>query len=366
MARQRLAKNRGFPPNLYQNSAGYFYYVNPKSKQTKGLGKDRARAFTEARAANAVLANLKPSSLADWVAGKTEYTLAEWFPIYEELWTSREERAKTTLRAFKMYKKKLMEWECSWMKLSQITTAHVAKLIDGCEKTSGSASAIQLRARLSDAFRWAETQGLIEAGKNPVTATYAPDRTVARERLTLEQFKAIREHAPAWMQRAMDLALVTGQRRGDIAALRFSDYKDGSLFIVQAKTGMRIQQDGRIRLEAVGLSIHDAIQACRDDVVSRYIVHHSRHQGAAKPGDRIADNTLTDVFGDARAKAGIVAAEGRTPPSFHEIRSLAERLYRKEYGAEFAQSMLGHKHAQMTAKYDDLRGSGWQVVAARN
>jgi hypothetical protein len=40
-------------------------------------------------------------------------------------------------------------------------------------------------------------------------------------------------------------------------------------------------------------------------------------------------------------------------------------LYKKEYGAAFAQAMLGHKTATMTAKYDDLRGSGWQVVAAK-
>ena len=55
MGRKRLAKNRAFPPNLYQNPAGYFYYKNPQTKQQKGLGRDRAHAFSEARAANAVL-----------------------------------------------------------------------------------------------------------------------------------------------------------------------------------------------------------------------------------------------------------------------------------------------------------------------
>lgn len=366
MGRQRLAKNRGFPPNLYQNSAGYFYFVHPHTKKVKGMGRDRAKAFSEARAANAVLANLRPSSLADWVAGKTEYTLAEWLPVYAELWQEKNKPATNTLRNCRVYLRKLEACDFAWMKLGQITTAHIAKLITEAEKESGAASAIMLRARTSDVFRWAETQGLIEQGRNPVQATYVPDRTVKRERLTLEQFQAIRKHATGWLQRAMDLALLTGQRRGDIAAMRFADCKDGHLFIVQKKGGVRLQQDLRIRLEAAGMSIGDAVQACRDSVVSRYMIHHSRHQGAAKPGDRLSESSITEGFQAAREAAGITAAEGRTPPSFHEIRSLSERLYRKECGAEFAQAMLGHKHAQMTAKYDDLRGSGWQVVAAVN
>ena len=48
--------------------------------------------------------------------------------------------------------------------------------------------------------------------------------------------------------------------------------------------------------------------------------------------------------------------EGKTPPTFHEIRSLAARLYGDEFGAEFAQALLGHKTAQMTALYRDSRG----------
>jgi integrase len=70
------------------------------------------------------------------------------------------------------------------------------------------------------------------------------------------------------------------------------------------------------------------------------------------------------AFQRAREKAGIEASEGRTPPSFHEIRSLSERLYREEFGADFAQAMLGHKSAQMTSKYDDLRG-GWKAINAK-
>ena len=173
--------------------------------------------------------------------------------------------------------------------------------------------------------------------------------------------------APLWLQRAMYLALLTAQRREDIALMKFSDCKDGYLYIAQGKSGgeIRLQQDVRIRLAAVDMSIDDAVKACRDLNVSRYMIHHVEHQGSARPGDRISTNGLSNAFQIARERAGIEAALGRTPPSFHEIRSLAERLYKAEYGAEFAQAMLGHKNAKMTSVYDDLRGKGFQLIAAK-
>ena len=368
MGRKRLAKNKGFPPNLYQNSAGYFYFTDPGSRKSKGLGLDKAKAFAEARAANAAIANRKPSSLVDWVTGKKDYTLAEWVPLYKELWIAKTDPAPNTLRNASSYLNRMVLADFAWMRLPEIGTAHAAKFIEATENESGPAAAMSMRARISDVFRWAETQGLIEPGKNPVTATYTPSRTVKRERLTLEQFHLVHAQAPVWLQRAMMLALVTGQRRDDIANMKFSDQKDGYLFIVQGKSQgeVKLQQDVNIKLAAVGVSIGEAIADCRDMVVSRYMVHHVAHRGKARPGDQLSVNGISNTFQEAVLTAGIVATqEGRTPPTFHEIRSLAERLFRDEFGAEFAQAMLGHKNASMTAKYDDMRGKDYKIIVAK-
>jgi integrase len=80
--------------------------------------------------------------------------------------------------------------------------------------------------------------------------------------------------------------------------------------------------------------------------LSRYMIHHIRHVARAKPGGKLSPGHLSNGFADARELAGITAAGGRTPPSFHEIRSLGERLYREQYGADFAQPILGHKKTQ--------------------
>ena len=45
------------------------------------------------------------------------------------------------------------------------------------------------------------------------------------------------------------------------------------------------------------------------------------------------------------------------PPTFHEVRSLAARLY-AEQGVD-AQALLGHESPDMTALYRDVRGSEW-------
>jgi integrase len=255
----------------------------------------------------------------------------------------------------------------AWMKLRDIGTAHIAQFLDDVKEESGAATRTNMRARISDVFRMAETQGLRDANTNPVAATYKLSEKAKRERLSLEQFKLIHAKAPAWLQRAMYLALLTAQRRDDIAKMKFTDQKDGYLFVIQGKSQgeIRLQQDVRIGLQAVGMTISDAIQNCRDSVVSRFMVHHTEHQGPAKPGDPVSSNGLSNAFQYAREAAGITASEGRTPPSFHEIRSLAQRLYRDQYGAEFAQEMLGHKNASMTSKYDEMRGQGFKLISAK-
>jgi integrase len=367
MGRKRLAKNRALPPNLYENSAGYLYYIHPHSKQSKGLGRDRPKAIIEARAANAALATMRPSSLVDWATGKQDYTLAEWVPLYKAMWIEKTDPAPNTLRNASSYLSRIEAASIAWMRLPEIGTAHAASFLAETEKESGAAAALAMRARLRDLFRMAETQGLIEAGKNPVVATYTPSRVVKRERLTLEQFRAVHALAPKWLQRAMMLALVTAQRRDDIANMKFTDQKDGYLYIVQGKSQgeIKLQQDINIRLQAVGPSIGEVIADCRDLIVSRYMIHHIAHRGTARPGDQIASNGISNAFQEAVIAAGIEASEGRTAPTFHEIRSLSERLYKAEFGAEFAQAMLGHKNASMTAKYDDMRGKGYQVIAAK-
>ncbi|NIA33267.1 integrase [Serratia marcescens] len=51
-----------------------------------------------------------------------------------------------------------------------------------------------------------------------------------------------------------------------------------------------------------------------------------------------------------------------SPPTFHEIRSLAGRLYEKERGKDFAQKLLGHTTEMMTLKYLKTRGKEYVML----
>jgi integrase len=192
---------------------------------------------------------------------------------------------------------------------------------------------------------------------------------VTRQRLTLDDFLKIVEEAKkdpgmVWAARAFMLALLTGQRREDIKLMQFPHVKDGFLWVEQSKSQgkTKIKIPTSIGLAAVGLTIDDVIRECRDNIASKHVIHYVRHMGRTKPGESPALRNFTDAFAACRDAAGIVVEEGRTAPSFHEIRSLAARLYGDQYGPEFAQAILGHKSAQMTALYRDSRGREWAEV----
>jgi integrase len=84
------------------------------------------------------------------------------------------------------------------------------------------------------------------------------------------------------------------------------------------------------------------------------MVHHVKRAGKQKPKAPVSEYSLTRGFRLARAAAGIAWKEGRTASTFHELRSLAARLYSDQYSPEFAQAILGHKSASTTAMYRDV------------
>lgn len=123
---------------------------------------------------------------------------------------------------------------------------------------------IEIRAMLDEAV----SNGWIQT--NAAKAVRIPRVPVRRRRLSLQEWKAIYEHAkthrPPWVHRLFALALVTGQRRSDLVKMCFDDvwaHGDGHeyLHVVQAKTGARLAIPMALRLESVGLSVQDVVEA---------------------------------------------------------------------------------------------------------
>ncbi|EDT0956558.1 tyrosine-type recombinase/integrase, partial [Salmonella enterica subsp. enterica serovar Holcomb] len=69
---------------------------------------------------------------------------------------------------------------------------------------------------------------------------------------------------------------------------------------------------------------------------------------------------LTKKFVKARKISSVKFSDN--PPTFHEIRSLAGRLYKDERGEEFTQKLLGHTSENTTNPYLDERNNKAYVM----
>ncbi|WP_187635739.1 tyrosine-type recombinase/integrase [Paraburkholderia podalyriae] len=365
-ARRREAKRRNWPNHLNQNGSGYFYWRDPDTKQNYGLGHDQARAFAEARAANLAVEKRRGNmSLAQKILEPAGRTLDAWASEYQQIYIDTRNGTPATIKTVKSGIRAVRTAPFVGKHLREIQTAEVSDFIRAAITTRGASMAKLIRKTLADMMREAETRGLIETGKNPVTVTRAPDSEVERSRLTLDQFREIYAVAlkdVPWAARSMEIALLTAQRREEVAPMLFSDVKDGFLFVTQRKTGVKLRIPVGVRLDAIGLSLEEVIKRCRDSVISKSMLHHVRRHGHRKPGDALEVNSLTRAFTRARDAAGITWEEGKDPATFHELRSLAARLYSEQHSPDFAQAILGHKSASMTAMYRDGRGAEWVEV----
>lgn len=368
-ARKRQASRRSWPENLYQNSAGYYWFRHPGTKKTYGLGKDYRTAAAKVRAVNLELARRRDeASLIDRI-DQSGTTLSQWCDTFEEEYKAGPNRKPATLKTVRHQLNSIRSAPFAGKPIKDVKTLDISEWIKAMAKDHPTMASL-VRSRLMSVFRAAEAHGHIDLGKNPVTPTDKPTVVVTRARLVLDDFNAIlakvREAGLRWMENAMLLGLVTGQRREDLTKLTFAQVHDGFLWVAQGKgkkgheSKLMIPTD--IRLPAIDMTIDDVIKQCRDAVVSKHIIHHVQAVGRSKPGQPVTTTTLSEVFAQYRDLAEIETPKDKTPTSFHEIRSLSARLYAEAYGDDFAQALMGHKSGRMTALYRDSRGQEWTTV----
>lgn len=364
MGRPRSAARRNWPEGLYQNASGYFYWRDSSTGKSYGLGHDKPTAMAEARAAHAKrTADESAKTLLERIDISDVPSLAEW----AEEWLKRISTglADKTVKNHRSALRELVA-RCGHLKVCEITPKMIADVLELYVDAGKDRMAALIRATLMELFRAAEVRGHIKPGANPVTSTKVKTAKVMRYRLTLETFLKI--HASQtrhWAKRSMELALMTAQRRQDVAAMCKAHIVDGHLQVDQGKSGgkTKLGIPLSLRLDAVGWSLEEVIARCRTPgVLSPYLVHHRTPGGHYSAGDPVDADTLSEAFASARGLASIEVEAGRTPPTFHEIRSLAIRLYKDQYGKEFAQALAGHKDMKTTLLYADPRDSQAQRI----
>lgn len=165
-----------------------------------------------------------------------------------------------------------------------------------------------------------------------------------------EEFEACKAIAPFRVQLAMQLALLTGQRQGDLIRFKWSDVRDASvddplcpgrkkriteLHVAQSKTGKRIAIEITTDLEAV-------LDQC-------WLLKGGGHTGGqyvvpTRTGKPYTSEGFRACWQRVRVKW---ERSGGEPLHFHDIRALAATKCRT---LEEAQQLLGHTSSAMTRR----------------
>jgi integrase len=294
--------------------------------------------------------------LVDRISGSSHHTLGAWLEVYAATLDKRR-LSENTRRSYKSLLKRTGQDLGAGRPIRSITALDVTTACQAIEAQGKARLAQAFRSFLKDCFREAIVAGWLD--ENPVRATRLQPVEVKRSRLTLDAFMAIyNSRLTPWLRIAMALAIVSAQRREDICAAQFTDFRDGGWWLTQGKTGTRVMLPLELHLAAVDLSLSDVLTMARKTgAVSRYLVHQTSARGNSPVGAQIWVDTLSRRFSDAVTALGMDWA-GKTPPTFHEIRSLSERLYSRQ-GNVRTQDLLGHRDPRTTATYANVRGAEW-------
>lgn len=352
-AARRSVRRREWPRGLYEPRPGYYVWRAPDGK-THPIGRvPLAVAKNEAVGANAYVQQSRPS-LVDQLAGGTR-TIGDVLDVMPLA------KAPNTIKTQRSQDKQIRA-ALGTVTCVALTVLHCADLIDGIAAEGKARSAEAIRSRLIAVCKKAMAKGWMDA--NPAAATEKPEVEVQRGRLTLEWFHQIYAVAPQvneWLQRAMMLALITGQDRSTIVAMQRSHVEDGCLLTKRSKTknstGLTLAIPLELKMDVVGVSLRELVEA-KPTVVTKYLVHHVSPWGNAPTGSPVGENNLTRSFTEARQLAGIpdILPNGKGAPTFHEIRSLAKREYDKQGNVD-TKALLGHTTERMSEVYGDPRGS---------
>lgn len=365
--RRRLSKNRDLPENLYDtrvNGVTYFRYRHPVTGVFHGMGSNKAEAAAAARQLNGILQ--AETSLVGQVMGNDCQNINHLITRFQKEYIPSRKLAPSTLQNTN-YRLGRIGRDIGRRQIDQVDVQAIAEYLDDNFQRD---SYVKHRAALIELFRFAIMKGLYPAEwGNPAETTYAKTGYgKARKRLTLEQFRKIHKAAPAWLQIAMEIALVTLQGRAEVIGMRFDDYQNQTIRVVRQK----ISQHEHSHLEIHCPELDSILRRARlSGIASPYIVHRWPVRKKKAEGrdhwTKLTPNHFTEQFRTYRDQSGACDHLPRDQrPTFHEIRALGSWLYKQAgYDNEtYIQPLMAHADEKMTELYQKGHQQEWVRVEA--
>jgi integrase len=306
---RRRTKDLDLPPRMYQRGLTY-YYVSADGKW-HSLGRDKARALR---------------LWAEWECLPQTVTVADVVKRYVADCMGKQ--AESTRKRYAGYAKTI-EGQFPGLPADDLTRFAIARWKDGGKVKpiwfNGCLSLLRVAYRKAGEWGWARTNEAEHVAFN--------EANTRGRYLTDGEFRAIRDHAPRWLQTAMDLSYLTGMRESDVLALRWNAVEDRVL-VEQIKTGNRQAFEITSALRAV------LEAAKRTPIVGLFVV-------ATDKGRPISARRLQEAYAKAREAAKV------SDTRFHDIRGKAATDAADE-GMDF-QAMLGHTSQKMSDAYVKTR-----------
>lgn len=307
--------DRHLPACVYLRGGAYYYV---KRGQWRLIGRDLASALHEYARIVALPTDGMPAlieaALPGITAGKSASTQAQY------------------LSAAKRLQEMLAEF-----RPEQVRHGDVVQLLDAYAHQPAVANRLLVVLRL--VFRWALDRGRVEV--DPCVSVKRL-RQPKRGRLILPgEYEAIRAHAPVRLQIIMDLAYLTGQRIGDVLAIRRADLGDEGISFTQQKTGKRL-------VVKWSPELRDAVARAKalTGNLSPLTLFYAR--GGSTPKHQ----NVWRAFKAAAKKAGV------RDVTLHDLRAMSGTEAKRQ-GLD-ATALLGHTDARTTQSY--LRDKTPEVV----
>lgn len=181
---------------------------------------------------------------------------------------------------------------------------------------------------------------------NPCTGIKRHEESKRDRYITDREFQALMAHCSDYMRVIFEMCYLTGQRIGDVLAIRLADISPAGIEFRQQKTGAKLIvtmtsdiQDVIDRAKALPRKVRGLTLFCT--------------RGGGKP---VSYATVKDAFAKARAAAGIEDVK------IHDLR--AKSLTDADGEGKDAQKLGGHTDSRMTARY--LRGKKPTTAQAPN
>ena len=185
------------------------------------------------------------------------------------------------------------------------------------------------KALFSHIFNKAREWGYT-AAQNPCQGVRGFKETGRTRYVTDAEFDQVKAHAHYTVVDAMDLALLTGQRPADVLKIKRTDLRDGALWIVQNKTGVRLG------IEVIGhlAEVIERINLRPRKAISPYLIQDEN-------GQPLSQFALRSRFDKARTLA-------KVDFQFRDIRAKAAT---DTGDLAHSQKLLAHKNRDMTEHY---------------